>query len=321
MYNPYSFLLEIFLPTLVLRKLRITQTPEASSRPVVYINARRGGIIAYILTLLGLSSNYELILDKYELRYKKTDLFGFSIQSIPLASIASIHAGMRLPILYMVLAIFFALSALSGLIVMESLVSFILGMIFCLIFIALFILKKRFSIEIYPSAGPSIIMVLKPSAIEGASFDQNKIFAIVGLIRDMIHHASASRAAGGYESTSAQAAEAGDYEVVSGYTYGEEVASYEVISPPPQATEPANPFAWDSYQPQAANPAYPLQPASAMETDEQAAEQLLAEARAFSQAKRRQEAIDRLIEIVQRYPRTQAAQRARHTLQKAGISI
>jgi hypothetical protein len=187
------------------------------------------------------------------------------------------------------------------------------------VFIVLYILGKRVFLEIYPGAGPPIIMALKPSIIRDMPIvDKDKLLLIAALIRDLVYNVNMGASSDNQEVISVVQAEAvTGYEVMQPET---EAASYESYSPAPEVSEPTNPFAWDAYQSQPAPSAYNSPPAAAQETPEQAAERLLAEARALKQANRRQEVIERLRQIVHYYPQTQAAQKARQILEKAGIS-
>jgi hypothetical protein len=187
------------------------------------------------------------------------------------------------------------------------------------VFIVLYILGKRVFLEIYPGAGPPIIMALKPSIIRDMPIDKDKLLLIAALIRDLVYNVNMGASSDNQEVISVVQAEAvTGYEVIQPET---EAASYESYSPAPEVSEPTNPVAWDAYQSQPAAPsAYNSPPAAAQETPEQAAERLLAEARALKQANRRQEVIERLRQIVHYYPQTQAAQKARQILEKAGIS-
>jgi hypothetical protein len=185
-------------------------------------------------------------------------------------------------------------------------------------FIGAYSLGKRVFLEIYPGAGPSIIMALKPSIIRDMPIDKDKLLLIAALIRDLVNNVNMGASSDNQEVISVVQAEAvTGYEVIQPET---EAASYESYSPAPEVSEPTNPFAWDAYQSQPAPSAYNSPPAAAQETPEQAAERLLAEARALKQANRRQEVIERLRQIVHYYPQTQAAQKARQILEKAGIS-
>jgi len=148
--------------------------------------------------------------------------------------------------------------------------------------------------------------------------DKDKLLLIAALIRDLVYNVNMGASSDNQEVISVVQAEAvTGYEVIQPET---EAASYESYSPAPEVSEPTNPFAWDAYQSQPAPSAYNSPPAAAQETPEQTAERLLAEARALKQANRRQEVIERLRQIVHYYPQTQAAQKARQILEKAGIS-
>ncbi len=286
---------------------------------MVYISARKSGIIAFILTKLGISSLYELKVNRKEIQYKESSTFGITNQIIPINnSVTNIISGLKLPIHRIIFAILSLLYGLYYGFKENDFKVFFAFLLVSIVFIVLYILGKRVFLEIYPGAGPPIIMALKPSIIRGMPIDKDKLLLIAALIRDLVYNVNMGASSDNQEVISVVQAEAvTGYEVIQPET---EAASYESYSPAPEVSEPTNPFAWDAYQSQPAPSAYNSPPAAAQETPEQAAERLLAEARALKQANRRQEVIERLRQIVHYYPQTQAAQKARQILEKAGIS-
>jgi hypothetical protein len=266
--------------------------------------------------MLGMSRPYELTVKRKEIQYKA----GRMTQTIPISSVSNIICGLNLPIHYIITAILSLLYGLYNGFVNNNFIVFFIYLLVSIVFIVLYILgRKRVFLEIYPGAGPPIIMALKPSIIRDMPIvDKDKLLLIAALIRDLVYNVNMGASSDNQEVISVVQAEAvTGYEVIQPET---EAASYESYSPAPEVSEPTNPFAWDAYQSQPAPSAYNSPPAAAQETPEQAAERLLAEARALKQANRRQEVIERLRQIVHYYPQTQAAQKARQILEKAGIS-
>ena len=318
MFNPFR-LLTSFQSPLVVRQIKISGKSEIDPKSMVYISARKSGIIAFILTMLGISSLYELKVNRKEIQYKKSSIFGITNQIIPINSVSNIMCGLSLPIHYLIFAVLSLLCGLYYGFVKNNFIVFFTFLLVSIMFIGAYLLGKRVFLEIYPGAGPSIIMALKPSIIRDMPIvDKDKLLLIAALIRDLVNNVNMGASSDNQEVISVVQAEAvTGYEVIQPET---EAASYESYSPAPEVSEPTNPFAWDAYQSQPAPSAYNSPPAAAQETPEQAAERLLAEARALKQANRRQEVIERLRQIVHYYPQTQAAQKARQILEKAGIS-
>jgi hypothetical protein len=318
MFNPLR-LLTSFQSPLVVRQIKISGKSEIDPKSMVYISARKSGIIAFILAKLGISSLYELKVNRKEIQYKESSIFGITNQTIPINnSVTNIICGLNLPIHHIIFAILSLLFGLYYGFVKNDFIVFFTFLLVSIVFIGLYLLGKRVFLEIYPGAGPPIIMALKPSIIRGMPIDKDKLLLIAALIRDLVYNVNMGASSDNQEVISVVQAEAvTGYEVIQPET---EAASYESYSPAPEVSEPTNPFAWDAYQSQPAPSAYNSPPAAAQETPEQAAERLLAEARALKQANRRQEVIERLRQIVHYYPQTQAAQKARQILEKAGIS-
>ena len=317
MFNPFR-LLTSFQSPLVVRQIKISGKSEIDPKSMVYISARKSGIIAFILAMLGRSGPYELTVKRKEIQYKD----GLMTQTIPISSVSNIICGLSSPTHYIIFAILSLLCGLYYGFAKNDFIAFFTFLLVSIVFIVLYILgRKRVFLVIYPSAGPPIIMALKPSItsiIGGMPIDNDKLLLIVALIRDLVYNVNMGASSDNQEVISVVQAEAvTGYEVIQPET---EAASYESYSPAPEVSEPTNPFAWDAYQSQPAPSAYNSPPAAAQETPEQAAERLLAEARALKQANRRQEVIERLRQIVHYYPQTQAAQKARQILEKAGIS-
>jgi len=313
MFNPF-WLLTIFQSPLVVQQIKISGKSEIDPKSMVYISARKSGIIAFILAMLGRSGPYELTVKRKEIQYKD----GLMTQTIPISSVSNIICGLSSPTHYIIFAILSLLFGLYYGFTKNDFIAFFTFLLVSIVFIVLYILGKRVFLEIYPGAGPPIIMALKPSIIRGMPIDKDKLLLIAALIRDLVYNVNMGASSDNQEVISVVQAEAvTGYEVIQPET---EAASYESYSPAPEVSEPTNPFAWDAYQSQPAPSAYNSPPAAAQETPEQAAERLLAEARALKQANRRQEVIERLRQIVHYYPQTQAAQKARQILEKAGIS-
>jgi|GEM_PF-1057842 len=318
MFNLFRILISFQSP-LVVQKLIVSDKSEKDPKSIIYINARKGGLIAFVLTILGLSSLYELKVNKKEVKYNERSIFGFIIQTIPLSSVSNVVCTMQLPIFYLFFAVLFIFCALYLGLVRDTFIGFFISLLICIVFIFLFIFGKRFSLQIYSNSGPPVVMVLKPGIIGSTPLDGNKLSLIATLIRNLVYNLNVGAISDNQEVISDVQAEAeGGYEVIQPET---EVASYESYSPAPEVSETTNPFAWSAYQSQPAPIAYNSPPSPAQETPEQAAERLLAEARALKQANRREEVIERLRQIVHYYPQTQAAQKARQILEKAGISV
>jgi hypothetical protein len=100
MFNPFR-LLTSFQSPLVVQQIKISGKSEIDPKSMVYISARKSGIIAFILAMLGISRPYELTVKRKGIQYKA----GRMTQTIPINSVSNIICGLNPPIHHIIIAI------------------------------------------------------------------------------------------------------------------------------------------------------------------------------------------------------------------------
>jgi hypothetical protein len=170
---------------LVLKKFSIDKDGKEEGK-FVEIIGRKGGLIAFLLTLMGLDNTSCFILTKNEVSYKTASLSGETNKFFPVNNIASTQCGYSKPIQYIFLAVvFFILGIILG---AQPGGSFLLwiGIIVAIVFLVLYFLQKNFTISVESSGGETAELIFKRSIIEGVAVDINKTKEAILLINSFI---------------------------------------------------------------------------------------------------------------------------------------
>ena len=181
--------------TLVLQKFTLAAPPLPLPDPTVEIVGRMQGIVAFVLSLMGFSPITRLTLAGSELRCQSTSLFGQRSHFIPLRCVSSCAAGVHKPIAAIVWAIVITIAAIYVSFEIGSWAPIAIGLVIAVVLTAVYVLTKKFFIEVYPHGGPAIALLFKPNVIEGVPIDVDKALAVVAVIRDMILHQGEAQSA------------------------------------------------------------------------------------------------------------------------------
>lgn len=267
--------------TLVLQKFSIAIEPQSMPNPTVEIIGRTQGVVAFVLTLLGFSPITRFTIAGPELRCQSSSLFGQRSQFIPLRCVSTMAAGIHKPIAALVWAALFLVLGGDMSFAMSSWAPIAIALVFGIIFVVMYVLTKKFFIEVYPQGGPPISLLFKPNVIEGVPIDVDQALSVIGVIRDMILNDGA----------------------------------------PTQPPRPARLVQQNEIHAVATDdaPLWASQPEEAQIDEEEQAKQMFATARQHAHDGHKQHAVSTLQEIVRRFPHTQTADQARRNLQKSGI--
>lgn len=263
--------------TLVLQKFTLAASPLPLPHPTIEIVGRLQGIVAFILSLMGFSPITRLTVAGSEIRCQSSSLFGQRSHFIPLRCVSSCAAGIHKPISAIVWAVVITIIAIYLSLVSKSWAPIALGLVSAVALTAVYVLNKKFFIEVHPQGGPAIVLLFKPNVIEGVPIDVERALAAIAVIRDMI--------------------------LQQGETRSPDVLPVA----PDQPSQEAEPSQWSEQLEE--------------EETEELARKRFAEARQLAQSGHRQQAISILQEIVELFPTTDIAQKARRTLQKAGFEV
>ncbi len=172
--------------TLVIQKYYIAVQAQPSLSPTVEIVGRAQGIVALVLSLLGLSPIIRFTIVGSELRCQSTSLFGQRFQFIPLRCVSTMSAGIHKPIGTLIWAAVSIAYALYLSLEMRAWTPIAISLIAAVILVVMYVLSKKFFIEVYAQGGPSISLLFKPNVLEGVPLDVNQALAVVDVIREMI---------------------------------------------------------------------------------------------------------------------------------------
>jgi len=156
--------------------------PEA---PLVEIEARKGGLIAFLLTAMGIENKTRLVIARREVLFTSGSLFGEQTSMIPMTAVASAHGGFSKPIAYLIAAGFLILMAFGIMAGGNVVIGFVVLLIAVGCIIAYY-LGKNMSLGIESSGGLPLGLTFKRSVIEGVTVDSEKVRQVVMLVRELV---------------------------------------------------------------------------------------------------------------------------------------
>jgi hypothetical protein len=279
---------------LVVQKFHFTTAPRPAEPPSVEVVGRMQGIIAFLLTLIGFSPVTRLSVTGSELRWQVKSLWGEESQYVPLRSISSLKSGVKKPYAALVLC---AIIVWVGIVItIESgiWISIVPALVIASVCVVYYVFTKRFFISIHPHGGPAIHLVFVPNVIEGVPINPQQAVAVVGVIRDMI--------------------------LSKGTSVRPPLPPLPVEALP--AFEEIQAEFWEAPEAESAPP--PIIEAEEVveeEDAEQKASKAYSHAKKLAQTGEQQLAIEVLRDIMRRFPETDAAQKARRNLERAGVGV
>ena len=178
-------------PTLVLRRFKIDEDPSATI--LVDIIGRPKGIIAWLLTIMGIDAETSLKVTGKELTFRSSSLFGQIHHVAPLPSISSTHCGYSKPIGYFIIGIIFILvgllSAISPILWEFGLYGsrgLTFGLIVGAIFLIAYWLSKKMTMVFETSGGMTMGLIFKRSVIENVPVDIEKTLKAIHIVNNKI---------------------------------------------------------------------------------------------------------------------------------------
>ena len=159
---------------LVVKEIKINEVGPQ----YVHIVARKAGIIAFLLSILGIDSTttFDVYADKLD--FSQGSLSGYVKSCMPLSSMTVATGGFVKPFMDLLIGI---LCVFPG-----SVFTFGISAIFGLIFIIHYFLSKTLIIQVVASSGWDATICLKRSVIEGVEINQATADKIVDTIKDLV---------------------------------------------------------------------------------------------------------------------------------------
>lgn len=276
--------------SLVVKKLSIRSGKHASASSGVEIIGRREGLIAFLLTLIGLSPTTSLVVDDREAMCTTSGLLGIAYQSVPLDRVAQVTSGSKVAFEYILAAVFISLIGLVLSVVslfngqaLGVLGVIVLTVLFAGIAIGLYFLNKRFYVGVFPQGGWPMLMVFKPNVIEGVELNLERALEIASIIRRLTVDARRGSADAIQMASTAGVQRLEDPRPLPNF--------------PAHATDGEDAF-----------------------DDQITPDGLLRDAQKQIRAGQRYEAIATLRQLIRQFPGTKEASQASHSLSRAGVS-
>jgi len=176
--------------SLVVQKLTIRTARSPQAANAVEITGRREGLVAFLLTLAGLSPTTSLVVNDREAVCKTTGLLGIENRSIPMDRVAQVTSGSKVAFEYLagaVVMFLMGLLATVGFLVKFELLPLIGAPLVTALamvgMVALYLLNKRFFVGVFPQAGPPMFLAFKPNVIEGVELNLDRAMEIAAIIR------------------------------------------------------------------------------------------------------------------------------------------
>jgi hypothetical protein len=175
--------------TLVLRRFRINEA--ANGEPCVDIIGRPSGLVAWLLTIMGLATETHLTVTDMRVSLKNASLSGELTHFVPLPHVSSTHCGFSKPIGYLVIGAAIAVfGIINGMSQRDGAPLFFGGIIIGLLFFIAYFLSKKIRIEIRTDGGYPLQIQFKPSVIEGVPVNIEYATQALSLLNEKVLQAA-----------------------------------------------------------------------------------------------------------------------------------
>ena len=188
--------MHLFALTAGAKALALQEKEINPSGPVyVRLVGRQSGIVDWFLTLLGVNTTSILEVYADRIEYSHGSLSGDVVEMIPLSNISNVICGYLKPVLLLIAGI---ISALLGIFVLiggvltsgsdsEPLIIFgSLQLIFAVIFIVFYNLRKSVLISIIPNSASATGILFKRSLIENLTLSRDEAVQIIYIINYLV---------------------------------------------------------------------------------------------------------------------------------------
>ena len=179
-----------------------TQSNDAGEVIGVELVGRREGLLAFFMTVAGISPVTTLVVNSREVVCKRAGLLWVSHKSFPVTRVCEVTTGIRLPVEYLVVvaavlgfSVFWGFWLIIWLISRENIPNhakidiyslLIMGPLSYFFGLLLFRLNKRFYLRVFSPSGGSISLALSSNMIEGVRLDFDRMTKISSVIRKIV---------------------------------------------------------------------------------------------------------------------------------------
>lgn len=168
-------------PSLVLRKFDLDE-----STLKVFIEGRPGGLIDWLLTILGFQSTTTFRADSARICLETASLWGIRQMIIATPRISSIQCGFRKPIGFLILGVATMLISILQVFITDSATTMLICWVCAAFFFAVYVLAKTFEISLETQGGSTIFIKFQRSIIDNVSVDIEKAKVAVRILSGAI---------------------------------------------------------------------------------------------------------------------------------------
>ena len=173
---------------LVLKEFVINE--NAGNEAQVRIVARKEGLMAWLLTLLGIDVTTVFEVYSNRIEFSHGSLSGKLCNVMPLSALSFGRTGYTKPILLLFWAAVFLIGGIV-LAVKEGVLFFVLGLIVAIFFFIFYFLKKTLLIAAVSHSGLTAGFAFKRSVVEGVKVDYEQALQVIAIInRNIIKQSS-----------------------------------------------------------------------------------------------------------------------------------
>ena len=154
----------------------------------LFIEARKPGLMSFILNILGLDDSASLKVTKGVITFRKSSLFGLVQTSTSLTQIGSFQGGYSKPIIYLVLSFVSILFGVFLDIYDNDIFPFgsIFGAAFALLFLIIYALQKNLMFGFETSGGAYYGLAFKRGILDGVSVDIEQVERALMMVNALI---------------------------------------------------------------------------------------------------------------------------------------
>jgi hypothetical protein len=177
-------------PTLVLTAFNVN--PNATDTPCIEISGRPSGLVAWILTAMQLSAETTLSVTDLQVSLKSASLSGEFNNFVPLPHVSSTHCGYSKPFLLLICGVLaFAVGTVLSLVAPAGgAVIFILGLLIAAVFIAIYFLSRRITINLVTDGSVPLRLTFKPGLLSGVPVNIRSTIDALALLNAKVLSAS-----------------------------------------------------------------------------------------------------------------------------------
>ena len=177
----HSLAMMIGRRSLVLKEFQINLEGEE----YVHIVARKAGLIAWLLTHLGVDSTTVFRVYANRIEFTEGSLSGEIQTVLPLRSISIATCGYTKPVLLLFFAVIFLLISLSAFF-SPAMVGGIVSLLLALVFFIFYFLNKSLLISVISNSSWPIAICFKRSVIEGVKIEYEHAQQVIQIINQLL---------------------------------------------------------------------------------------------------------------------------------------